>query len=32
MEWNKFNTHGESKEKAFEIFSNQILKVYCEER
>ena len=32
MEWNKFNTHGESKEKAFEIFSNQILKVYCEEK
>ena len=32
MNWNKFNTHGESKEKAFEIFSNQILKVYCEEK
>ena len=32
MNWNSFNTHGESKEKAFEIFSNQIFKVYCEEK
>lgn len=32
MNWNNFNTHGESKEKAFEIFSNQIFKVYCEEK
>ena len=30
MNWNKFNTFGESKEKAFEILSNQIFKVYCE--
>lgn len=30
MDWNKFNTFNESKEKAFEIFSNQIFKVYCE--
>ncbi len=30
MNWNKFNTHGESKEKAFEILSNQIFKIYCE--
>ena len=30
MNWNKFNTFGESKEKAFEIFSNQVFKVYCE--
>lgn len=30
MNWKKFNTFGESKEKAFEIFSNQIFKVYCQ--
>ena len=30
MNWNKFNTFGASKEKAFEILSNQIFKVYCE--
>jgi len=30
MNWNKFNTHAESKEKAFEILSNQIFKIYCE--
>ena len=32
MNWNKFNTFGESKEKAFEIFSNQIFKAYCKEK
>lgn len=30
MDWNRFNTFNESKEKAFEIFSNQIFKFYCE--
>lgn len=32
MDWNRFNTFNESKEKAFEIFSNQIFKVYCEKK
>lgn len=31
MNWNKFDTKGDSKEKAFEIMSNQIFKEYCEE-
>ena len=30
MNWNKFDTKGDSKEKAFEIMSNQIFKEYCE--
>lgn len=30
MNWNKFNTFGDSEKKAFEIFCNQIFKVYCE--
>lgn len=30
MNWNKFNTHGESQENAFEILSNQIFKIFCE--
>lgn len=29
MNWNRFNTFGESPNKAFEIFVNQIFKFYC---